>query len=65
MAAGNTSEVRNSQRAILDPSMALMKPLMLNKAMQCLTLNFNYNSTLCISVKNHLTKIIIPGIRRL
>lgn len=43
MAAGNTSKVRNSQRAILEPSMALLKPFMLNKAMQCLTLYFNYD----------------------
>lgn len=43
MAAGNTSEVRNSERAILQPSIALLKPFMLNKAMQCLTLYFNYN----------------------
>lgn len=43
MAADKTSEVRNSQRAILEPSMAVLKPLMLNKAMSCLTLNFNYN----------------------
>lgn len=43
MAAGNTSEVRNSERAILKPSEALLKPFMPNKAMQCLTLYLNYD----------------------